>query len=201
MRFEETKVTKEKFYAAKKTIKVWDVNVDNIVILKLVKTKTNTKYFIGYSEKAIRPLDLILHKMSRYDQTFKLKMKVKIKINRLISFFIHDEKLLLKYKDVWTKIEDLKNTKLDALFVYDNRYIKTKIRANGDKVYTNFGDLNVPEDDIEHESFPVTSIDSLLSYKNKYYLQVYLVIISICAYKIANKQMTDFLDEIFLKIR
>ena len=36
------------------------------------------------------------------------------------------------------------------------------------------------------------SIVSLLTYENKYYLQVYL---DNCAYKIANKQMTNYLDE------
>ena len=32
----------------KKTIKIGDVNVDNKVISKLVKTKTNSTYLIGY---------------------------------------------------------------------------------------------------------------------------------------------------------
>ena len=50
----------------KKLIKIWDVNIDNIVISKLVKTKTNSKYLIGYSDKAIRPLVLIMPKMSGY---------------------------------------------------------------------------------------------------------------------------------------
>ena len=36
------------------------------------------------------------------------------------------------------------------------------------------------------------SIDSLLVYDSKYYLQVYL---NNCAYKIVNKQRTDYLDE------
>ena len=35
----EKKVIKEKFYATKKPIKNWDVNVDNIVISKLGKQK------------------------------------------------------------------------------------------------------------------------------------------------------------------
>ena len=48
LRFGETKIAKEKFYAAKKPINIWDVNVDNIVISKLVKTKINSKYLIGY---------------------------------------------------------------------------------------------------------------------------------------------------------
>ena len=76
LRFGEVKVTKEKFYAAKEPIKIWDVNVDNIVISKLVKTKTNSKYLIGYSDKAIRPLVLVMAKMGGYVKTY-LKLKIK----------------------------------------------------------------------------------------------------------------------------
>ena len=50
----------------------------------------------------------------------------------------------------------------------------------------------MPEDDIECESFTVISIDSLLLYENKYYLQVYL---DNCAYNVANKQIMDYLDQ------
>ena len=42
VRFGEKEIAKEKFYAAKKPIKIWDVNVDNIVVSKLVETKTNS---------------------------------------------------------------------------------------------------------------------------------------------------------------
>ena len=94
LRFGETKVTKEKFYAAKKPIKIWDVNVDNIVISKLVKTKTNSKYLIGYLDKAIRPLVLIIPKMSGHGKTFKVKHEDKDKSNKLMSFRIDNEKLL-----------------------------------------------------------------------------------------------------------
>ena len=48
LKFGERKVTKEKFYAGKKPIKIWDVNVDNIVISRLTETKSNSKYLIGY---------------------------------------------------------------------------------------------------------------------------------------------------------
>ena len=47
------------------------------------------------------------------------------------------------------------------------------------------------EDDIESESFKFISVHSLLVYESKYYLQVYL---DNCAYKVANKEMTDYLD-------
>ena len=66
--------------------------------------------------------------MSEYIKTIKVKERK----NKLMYCRIDDEKLLRKYKVIWTKIEDLENIKLNALPVYDDRYITTKIRAFGD---------------------------------------------------------------------
>ena len=106
-------------------------------------------------------------------------MKIKIKIKALNW-------------TIWTKIEDLQNIKLNALSVYDDRYIKIKKWTYGNKVCTSFCGLNMPDDGIEYESFTVISIDSLLVYENKYYVQVYL---ENCAYKIIDKQMADYLND------
>ena len=109
-----------------------------------------------------------------------------------MPFCIDDEELLEKYKIIWTKIGDLKNIELNALPVYDDRYLKTKIRTSVDKGHANFRGLNVLEDDVECASFTAISIDSLLVYKNKYYLQVYL---DNCACKIVDKQMINDLGD------
>ena len=74
--------------------------------------------------------------MSRYIKTFKVKEVDNYKSNKLMSFGIDDEKLLEKYKAIWIKVEDLKNIELHALPVYDDRYIKTKIKPYGDKICT-----------------------------------------------------------------
>ena len=84
VKFGKTKIAKENFYAAKKRIKIWDVNVDNKVISKLVKTKTKSKYLIGYSEKDIRPLVLIMPKTSGYVKTFQVENK---SINLCLSVY------------------------------------------------------------------------------------------------------------------
>ena len=84
MRFSKTNVAKEEFYGSKKAIKTWDVNVDNIVVSKLVETKNNSKYLIGYLDKVIRVL--ILPKMSGYVKTFKDKDKNRNKNNKLIPY-------------------------------------------------------------------------------------------------------------------
>ena len=41
-------------------------------------------------------------------------------------FCLDNEKLLEKYKAIWTKVEDLKKIELNALPVYDDRYLKRK---------------------------------------------------------------------------
>ena len=90
----------------KKIIKIQDVRVDNIVISKLIETKTNSKYSIGIKfDKPIRPLVLIMLKMSGYVKKFKFKEGD----NKLMSFHIDDQKILKKQKAIWSKIEDLKN--------------------------------------------------------------------------------------------
>ena len=103
LRFDKTKVAKEEFFGAKKSIKIWNVDVDNIVISKLIETNNNSRYLIGYLEEVKRPLVLILPKMIGFVKTFKDEN------NELISFLINDDKLLEKYKIISSKIEDLRN--------------------------------------------------------------------------------------------
>ena len=69
-------------------------------------------------------------KMSGYIKTFKVKDGDKDKNDKWMSFSMDDEKLLEQCKAIWTNIEDLKILiELNALPVYDDRCIKTKIRA------------------------------------------------------------------------
>ena len=55
------------------SINFCDVNVDNIVISKLVETKTSFKYLIVNLDKVMSPLVLILPKVNGYVKTFKIK--------------------------------------------------------------------------------------------------------------------------------
>ena len=129
-------------------------------------SKNNSRYLIGYLDDVIRPSALILPKTGGYVKTFKDKN------NKLMSFCVDDDKLLEKYKTNWGKIEDLK--------------------ACGEKVYTNFRGLSVPENGVQCESFTIISIESLFAYEKRYYLQRYL---DNCADKIVNMQMIDYVDD------
>ena len=89
---------------------------------------------IGYLDVVITPLFLFLPILGKYVKTFKDKSGNNNK-NKLMSLSINDIKLLEKYETIWTKIENLKKNKLANLTVFDNRYIKTKIRTYSDKVH------------------------------------------------------------------
>ena len=77
----------------KKTRNTLYVNIDDIVISKLIERKTNFKYWIWYLDKVIRPLVLILPKVSGCVNTHKGKDRN----NKLMPLHINDEKLLEKY--------------------------------------------------------------------------------------------------------
>ena len=89
LRSGKAKVAKEEFYGVKKRLNIWGVNVDNIIISKLVKTKSNSKYLIGYLDNVLRPLVL---------RPFKVNGRDKDKKNKFMSFHMDAEKLLEKIK-------------------------------------------------------------------------------------------------------
>ena len=76
----------------KKTRKLWDVDTDNIVVLKSIETKNNSKYLTGSLDEVIRPLLLTFPKMSGF---FKIYKETN---DKLMSLHINDEKLLEKSK-------------------------------------------------------------------------------------------------------
>ena len=74
----------------KKAIKIWDINVNNVVTSKLVLKKNNCKYLVGYLDKVLRSIVLILSIMSGYVKIFKVQDGDEDKNNRLISFCVID---------------------------------------------------------------------------------------------------------------
>ena len=74
-----------------KSTKIWDVEADNIVIPKLIKTENNSKDLNAYLNEIISLLILISLKMNRYVTMFKFKNK------KLMSLSIDDDKPFEKY--------------------------------------------------------------------------------------------------------
>ena len=83
-------------------------------------------------------------------------------------FLIEDDDLIKKYNTIWDKVSaDLKK-EFDSEFVYNEDYLKTKIKSNGDEV-TKFYDKRIPKVDSHHTCLAVIGLNS-----DNYYSQVFL---------------------------
>ena len=161
LRFGKTKVAK-KYFMMQETSKY----LGQYKCVKIISARTDSNNLIGYLDKVLRPSDLVFLKTNWYIKTFKFKDGDKDKNKKLTSLRIDDRNLWEKYKTISIKAEDLKNIELNTVSVYDDRYKENKLRTYGDKVYANFHDWNVPEDDMECKDFIIVPIDCLSVYKN-----------------------------------
>ena len=77
-------------------------------------------------------------------------------------------------------LEDVWNIELDSLPLHDDRYVKPKVRAYGDKIYTNFRVLSVLENGVEFESFTGSFIELLLVFhKKNFWKYIYTIVLII----------------------
>ena len=55
-----------------------------------------------------------------------------------MSLMIEDDSVLVKYNDIWNKIKEIKGMKFHSNPVYDEKYIKAKVKKINFVVNTNF---------------------------------------------------------------
>ena len=68
------------------------------------------------------------------------------------------------------------NTEFDSEFVYGNdvKYLKTKIKLNGDKMNTNFQGKKVPKENASYKCLSLIMLNSVIRVNKKYYPQTLL---------------------------
>ena len=63
-----------------------------------------------------------------------------------VFFKIEDESVYLKYTETWNKIKKSLNTRFPSQPIYDDKYIKTKVKTFGDMINTAFSDNGIPKE-------------------------------------------------------
>ena len=88
------------------------------------------KYFIGYKEgENFKPLCIILPEMTGYWKYFENEGKKNDKCN---------DDVCDKCNEIWDKIKIILNIKFHSMPVYDEKYIKVKVREFNSAIKTNF---------------------------------------------------------------
>ena len=127
--FDDKKIEKSDFYENKKIFSIDDIDINKILVCKKEPygTKKGLKYFIGYNDdNVIRPLCLRLSQMTGYVKKFDNDTKMSLSIN--------DKQLLKNYNKILEKIENLMSIEFETKPVYDDKYIKSKIKIYMKKI-------------------------------------------------------------------
>ena len=185
--FNDVEVNKKDFYDAKKAIPLNLVNVNNIVVSNKVKNNERSKCFIGHLHDidTISPLCIILPQMSVYVKYFENGGKN-------MFFKIENEDVYIKYNQIWNKIKDLLSVRLHSKPIYDDKYIKGKVKTFNEMINALFSRDKVPKQKNHYICIAAICIDSVLRVDKKNYPQVYL---EQCKYKVKKRELTSFIDD------
>ena len=135
----------KKNHRSKQPINLDLVNIDQIVLSdKFKHSDDGFKYFIGYKEgEIVKPLCIILLQMTGYIKYFENGGKN-------MSFVIKDDDVLDKYNEIWDKIKETLSIKFHSMPVYDEKYIKAKVREFNGVIKTNFLGDEIPKENVHY---------------------------------------------------
>ena len=108
-----------------------------------------------------------------------------------MSFLIKDDDVLDKCNEIWNNIKKTLNIKFHSMLVYDEKYIKAKVREFNGVIKTNFLGDEIPKEGVHYAYIACITIDSVMRMKKMNHPQVYL---EECKYKIKKIKMFKFIN-------
>ena len=186
LKFNNIKVNKKEFHRAKKAIDLDLAETGKTVVSDRFKhSEEGSKYFIGYQkDEIVKPLCIILPQMNGYIKYFDNGGKN-------MSFLIKNSEVWEKYEKIWDVIKNKLNIKFHSQPIYENKYLKVKVREFNGNVKTNFLGNNVPEENTYYTCIACITLDSVSKMNKKNYPQVYL---EECKYKVKKIHTPRFIN-------
>ena len=157
LRFDNIRLDKNEFHKSKQPIDLDLLNVDwKVISDKFKHNDDGFKYFIGYKEgEIVKPLCIILPQMTGYIKYFENGGKN-------MSFVIKDDDVLDKYNEIWDKIKETLSIKFHSMPVYDEQYIKAKVRQFDGVIKTNFLGDEIPKESAHYTCVVSITIGSII---------------------------------------
>ena len=109
-----------------------------------------------------------------------------------MSFKTEEESVYFKYTEIWNKIKSILNVKFHSQPIYDDKYIKTKVKTFNNTINTLLSGDEIPKERTHYVCIAAIYINSVLKTDKKNYPQVYLVQ---CKYKIKKRELVSFIDD------
>ena len=112
------------------------------------------------------------------------------KNNKYINLLVNDTEILIKYSEMWNEIKRLTRKEFNSKPVYNDKYIKAKLKIYNNKVHTNFQYNKIPKDNEYCACLSAILLDSIFVNSDKeYYPQILL---EECKYAIKNKKNSKY---------
>ena len=108
-----------------------------------------------------------------------------------MSFLVKNNEAWEKYEDIWNVIKNKLNIKFYSQPIYQNKYLKAKVREFNSNIKTNVLGNNVPEENIHYTCIACKSLDSVIKMNKKNYPQGYL---EECKYKVKKVHTPRFIN-------
>ena len=107
------------------------------------------------------------------------------------SFIVKDEDIIDKYNEIWDRIKEKLNIKFHSMPVYDQTYIKAKVREFDGVIKTNFLGDGVTKENMHYACIACITINSVMRMEKKNHPRVYL---EECKYRAKKIQMSRFIN-------
>ena len=133
LKFNNIKISKKEFHKSEQAVDLDSVTTDKIEVSdKFKHIEEGYKCFIGYQEdEIVKPLCITLPQMNGYIKYFENGGKN-------MSFLIKNDEVWQKYEDIWNVIKNKLNIKFHSQPIYENKYLKAKVREFDGDIKTNF---------------------------------------------------------------
>ena len=112
----------------------------------------------------------------------------------IMSFRVNDEQLFKKYNKIWKKVKKLRRIDFESkpTYGYDDKYIKTKIKAYSDIIITNFHNKKIPKEKVPCKCLSIIMLDFVIESNEEYYPQTLL---KECKYVQEKIKFENHIDE------
>ena len=104
---------------------------------------------------------------------------------------IKDDKICEKHEQIWDAIKNKLAIKFHSKPIYEEKYLKVKVKEFHGEEKTNFLSNGIPKENMHYTCIACITIDSIIKIGKKNYLQAYL---EECKYRIKKIKMSKFIS-------
>ena len=164
LNFNNIKINKKEFHKSKQAIDLDSIITDKIVVSdKLRHSEEGFKYFIGDQEdEIVKPLckTIILPQINGHIKYFENG-------GENMSFLIKNSEVWEKCEEIWNVTKNKLNVKFHSQPIYENKYLKAKVREFDGSTKTNFLRNDLPKENTYYTCIACITVDSVLKMNKK----------------------------------